>query len=68
MYSMFCSPNAVEENQETAVAQSNRQRALKMLYLRREAVDDLIRSLEAYQQAMPRAARCIPINATRKWS
>ncbi|HLH17496.1 MAG TPA: hypothetical protein VKX45_09765 [Bryobacteraceae bacterium] len=65
---MFGSGVAVEENQLAAVAEGNRQRALKMLYLRREAVDNLIRSLEAYQQTMPRPARCIPINAARKCS
>lgn len=43
-----------------------RLRALERLYLRREAVDALIRSLEAYQQAGTRKAPCIPINAGRK--
>ena len=45
-----------------------RLRALERLYLRREAVDALIRSLEAYQEAAPRKAPCIPINAARKCS
>lgn len=43
-----------------------RLRALERLYLRREAVDALIRSLEAYQQTEPKKAPCIPINEERK--
>jgi hypothetical protein len=43
-----------------------RLRALERLYLRREAVDALIRSLEAYQQTEQRKAPCIPISAGRK--
>lgn len=45
-----------------------RLRALERLYLRREAVDELIRSLENYQKAAPRLAPCIPFNAARKCS
>jgi hypothetical protein len=45
-----------------------RLRALERLYLCREAVDALIRSLEAYQQAETHKAPCVPINAGRKWS
>jgi hypothetical protein len=46
-----------------------RRRALERLYLRREAVDELIRSLEAYQQsAKRRKALCVAINAERKCS
>ena len=46
-----------------------RLRALERLYLRREAVDELIRSLEAYQQsARRRKALCVAINAVRKCS
>jgi hypothetical protein len=43
-----------------------RLRALERLYLRREAVDALIRSLEAYQQTEARKAPCVSISAGRK--
>lgn len=55
----------------TAIPPANeeiRLRALEMLYLRRDAVEALIRSLEAYQKARPRKAPCIPINAKRTCS
>jgi hypothetical protein len=45
-----------------------RYRALERLYLRREAVDELIRSLEQYEDAAPRRAPCIPFSADRKCS
>jgi hypothetical protein len=59
---------AVDADQIAPVAEDARRRALERLYLRRAAVDDLIRSLEAYQQTTPRRAPCIPINAPRKCS
>ncbi len=46
--------------------------ALRRLYMRRETVDELIRSLEQYQlyEGGRRQGRavCIPINASPKWS
>jgi hypothetical protein len=45
-----------------------RRRALERLYLRREAVDTLIRSLEAYQQSVKRRALGGRVNAVRKCS
>lgn len=46
-----------------------RLRALERLYLRREAVDELIRSLEHYQGETDHLAPCIPISvAARKCS
>ena len=38
-------------------------RALQELYLRRNAVIDLIRSLEEYQSSLPKRASCVPITA-----
>jgi hypothetical protein len=51
---------------DETLAEDVRLRALERLYLRREAVDALIRSLEAYQSAGVRKAPCIPISAGRK--
>jgi len=52
-----------------AVDQETRFRALERLYLRREAVDELIRSLECYEEFGRRGpAPCIPISAARKCS
>ena len=48
------------------VNEEHRLRALERLYLRREAVDELIRSLEIYQRREAAKAPCIPINAGRK--
>jgi hypothetical protein len=43
--------------------------ALQRLYLRREAVDALIHSLEMYEHAgILRRAPCVPISAGRTWS
>ena len=42
-----------------------RRRALKRLYTRRAAVDELIRSLELYQRAAIKA-ECIPLSAVEK--
>ena len=46
-----------------------RRRALERLYARRDALDDLIRSLEDYDEAStaPRA-ECIPISVGRRCS
>jgi hypothetical protein len=63
---------AARANAETPLSASSkdlRVRALERLYLRRAAVNDLIRSLEIYEQAEPtRRTACIPISAGRKWS
>jgi hypothetical protein len=56
---------AVEEDDLSTVTEEIRLRALDRLYLRREAVDALIRSLEAYQNCEPRKAPVISINAAR---
>lgn len=46
-----------------------RERALERLYARREAVDDLIRSLENYSQAQDAAAEeCLEFSSGRKCS
>lgn len=46
-----------------------RQRALDRLYARRDAVDDLIRSLENYREAQDRpAAECVEFSSERKCS
>jgi hypothetical protein len=50
------------------VAEEARLRALERLYLRREAVDELIRSLESYETIADRRAPCIPISVARKCS
>jgi hypothetical protein len=59
---------AVEETLAVPGGEDVRLRALERLYLRREAVDALIRSLEAYQRAESRKAPCVPISAARKCS
>ncbi len=46
----------------------HRREALERLYQRREAVDDLIRSLEQYQRQVPRKADCLPFNAAARCS
>jgi hypothetical protein len=45
-----------------------RRRALERLYMRKAAVDDLIRSLEHYQKTQRAKAPCIPFNEARKCS
>ena len=46
-----------------------RAQTLECLYARRDAVENLIRSLEDYQQyRIGTAARCIELNAARKCS
>jgi len=57
---------AIEETFTAPETEEFRLRALERLYSRREAVDDLIRSLEAYQRTESRKAPCIPINAGLK--
>jgi hypothetical protein len=48
-------------------ADAMRRRALERLYERRNAVEDLIRSLEGYEKFhKARAAACIDISAARK--
>jgi len=56
---------AVEEAVVLPIDEDVRLRALERLYLRREAVDALIRSLEFYQENEPRKAPCVAINAGR---
>ena len=56
---------AVEEDDLNPVAEEIRLRALARLYVRREAVDALIRSLEDYQCSASRKAPVVPINAAR---
>jgi hypothetical protein len=52
-----------------AVDEGARLRALERLYLRREVVDELIRSLETYKETGERRhAPCIPISGARKCS
>jgi hypothetical protein len=51
-----------------AVAEEARLRALERLYLRRDTVDELIRSLQAYEDRTERRAPCISISAARKCS
>ena len=58
----------VEWNRRRAVNE-RRSEALRRLYARKEAVDDLIRSLEDYQRITPtRSADCIPLSAAEKCS
>ena len=50
-------------------ADAIRRRALERLYERRDAVEDLIQSLEGYEQChKARRAACIEFNAARKCS
>ena len=51
-----------------AVAEDARMRALERLYLRREVVDDLIRSLECYEETSVRRAPCVSITSAPKCS
>ncbi len=46
----------------------SRREALERLYQRREAVDDLIRSLERYQRYAPQKAECIRLSAGARCS
>jgi hypothetical protein len=49
-------------------AEDLRVQALQRLYRRREMVDELIQTLELYQEAeRPRKAACVPISAGRGW-
>ena len=55
------------QNHSSTSADRIRQRALARLYERKSAVDQLIRSLERYQQSQAiRRARCVPISAESK--
>lgn len=57
------------ERNRLVPAEFIRRRALDRLYARKAAVEDLIRSLEDYERAnRPRAAECIPFNASQKCS
>jgi len=57
----------LERNRFTG-SDSIRRRALERLYERRATVDELIDSLERYQQHRQQAAQCIDISAGRKCS
>jgi hypothetical protein len=63
---------AVVETLVPATDEDARLAALQRLYLRRETVDELIRSLELFQIYEKCGGRgpapCIPINASPKWS
>ena len=56
---------AVEEDYFDPATQEIRLRALQRLYVRREAVEELIRSLEVYQESDLKKTPVIPINAAR---
>ena len=57
------------ERSRALSADAIRIRALERLYQRRDAVDDLIQSLEGYEQChKPCAAACIDVSAARKCS
>jgi hypothetical protein len=61
-------PSTAERNRLLSV-DALRRRALERLYLRKAAVDDLIRSLEDYQTAaQPARAEVLPFTAGRKCS
>jgi len=66
---MLRSGTLVVEEKRVVLTDSDgvRKRALERLYMRRDAVDALIRSLELYQQTEGRKAPCIPISAGRTW-
>jgi hypothetical protein len=66
--SRFAAKVAVLEMSGDATGELRR-RALERLYLRRDVVDALIRSLEEYQDRAIRPAPCVPITgAARKCS
>ena len=65
---MLPSPASAQRNHSLPVNMLRRQ-ALERLYRRRDAVENLIRSLETYQESQTRKrAVCLSINATRKSS
>jgi hypothetical protein len=57
------------ERVRVSSADAIRRRALERLYERRDSVEDLIRSLEGYEQCHKvRTAACIDLSAARKCS
>jgi hypothetical protein len=65
---MLPSPASVERTRGFAV-NSLRRQALERLYRRRDAVDNLIRSLEDYQRANTSGrATCVDITVARRCS
>ena len=61
-------PSLLEWNQRRSINE-RRTEALQRLYARKNAVDDLIRSLEDYQRITPsRSADCIPLTVAEKCS
>jgi len=65
---MLPSPASSQRSRSLPVALLRRE-ALERLYRRRETVDNLIRSLEDYQDGRVSArAACLDINAARKCS
>jgi hypothetical protein len=61
-------PLKVMESSIPSTVEDLRVQALQRLYMRREAVDELIRSLQKYAEKAPRKAPCIPFSAARKCS
>jgi hypothetical protein len=58
-----CASCSVVDMPMSAVAEEARMRALERLYLRREAVEELIRSLECYEETSGRRAPCVSITS-----
>jgi hypothetical protein len=59
----------VEEWSRYRSRNASRRKALESLYARRDAVDELIRSLENYQRSsVPGRAECVPFSAGEKCS
>jgi hypothetical protein len=61
------SPDSAERSRLLSVNHL-RQRALERLYARRDAVDDLIRSLEKYQSQDEPEGECVELTSGRKCS
>jgi hypothetical protein len=61
------SPTSAERSRAVSVNILRRQ-ALERLYRRREAVENLIRSLEDYQDSAARRAACLEITGARRSS
>ncbi len=60
---------SVEEWSRHRFADQCRKEALERLYARRDAVDDLIRSLENYERCQPlRKGECLPFSAAERYS
>ena len=68
--SLIAFPSSPEERNRLVLANLIRERALERLYERRAAVEDLIRSLEDYQQCghARHRAECIELTAAGRCS